>query len=78
LFAGDVNGNLYHFDLNADRTELDLKGELVDRVANSHKELDDVIIGKKFQTIVDIECSPDGYLYILSYDGSIYKLSKHE
>jgi len=78
LFVGDVNGNLYHFDLNADRTELDLKGKLVDKVANSHKELDDVIIGKNFQTIVDIECSPDGYLYILSYGGSIYKLSKPE
>jgi glucose/arabinose dehydrogenase len=76
LFVGDVNGNLYHFDLNPDRTELDLKGKLLDKVANSHEELDHVIIGKKFHTIVDIESSPDGYLYILSYDGSIYKLSK--
>jgi glucose/arabinose dehydrogenase len=76
LFVGDVNGNLYHFDLNSDRTELNLKGKLQDKVANSHKELRQVIIGKKFHTITDIESSPEGYLYILTYDGSIYKLSK--
>lgn len=76
LFVGDVNGNLYHFDLNSDRTELNLKGKLHDKVANSHQELKKVIIGKKFHTIVDIESSPDGYLYILTYNGSIYKLSK--
>jgi glucose/arabinose dehydrogenase len=76
LFVGDVNGNLYHFDLNPDRTGLELKGKLLDKVANSHEELEHVIIGKKFHTIVDIESSTDGYLYILSYNGSIYKLSK--
>ena len=76
LFVGDVNGNLYHFDLNEDRTDLDLKGKLLDKVANSHEELENAIIGKKFHTIVDIESSPDGYLYILSHKGSIYKLSK--
>jgi glucose/arabinose dehydrogenase len=63
LFVGDVNGNLYHFDLNSDRTELNLKGKLHDKVANSHKELRQVIIGKKLPAIVDIESSRRLSLY---------------
>jgi glucose/arabinose dehydrogenase len=76
MFVGDVVGHLFHFELNDERTELDLKGNLSDKVANSPNELKEVILGRIFQPIVDIEISPDGYLYILSYDGSIYKISK--
>jgi aldose sugar dehydrogenase len=77
IFVGDAGGNLYHFELKADRIELDLKGPLSDKVANTFQELNDVIIGKKFPIIVDIETSPDGYLYILSYDGSIFKITNN-
>ena len=76
MFVGDVIGHLFHFELNQERTELDLKGKLSDKVANSPGELKDVIIGRIFQPIVDIEISPHGYLHVLSYDGSIYKISK--
>ena len=31
----------------------------------------DAVFAEGFPTIVDIEVSPDGYLYVLSYDGSI-------
>ena len=35
IFVGDFNnGNLYHFDLNKNRTELSLDGELQDKIAN--------------------------------------------
>ncbi|HKG87778.1 MAG TPA: PQQ-dependent sugar dehydrogenase [Nitrososphaeraceae archaeon] len=77
IFVGDVkSGNLYHFDLNEDRTQLELKGPLSDKVVNSLEELDQTIFGKGFPTIVDIEVSPDGYLYILTYGGSIYRIVK--
>jgi glucose/arabinose dehydrogenase len=75
LFVGDI-GNLYHFDLKEDRTKLDLKGKLSDKVANHGRELEDLFIGRNFGTIVDIETSPDGYLYVLSYEtGTIFKIT---
>jgi glucose/arabinose dehydrogenase len=76
MFVGDVIGNLYHFNLNENRTKIDLEGQLVDGVANSEDELDDVIIAKEFPPIVDLEVSPNGYLYILSHDGSIFRMFK--
>ncbi|HZE78998.1 MAG TPA: quinoprotein glucose dehydrogenase, partial [Nitrososphaeraceae archaeon] len=80
-FVGDVDkfdvkkGTLYHFDLNKNRTQLDLHGPLVDKIGDSLEELDDVIFGKHFGAITDIEVGPDGYLYILSsVRGSIYRI----
>ena len=79
LFVGDINnGNIYHFDLNRDRTELVLTGKLSDKMANSSAEIDesDIVFGQGFGGITDIEVGPyDGYLYILSYrDGAIYRI----
>jgi glucose/arabinose dehydrogenase len=69
MFVGDVNnGNIYRFELNKDRNELKLDGVLKDRIANSTKELTNVIFAKGFGVITDIEVGPkDGYLYVLSY-----------
>jgi aldose sugar dehydrogenase len=71
MFVGDFNnGNIYHFDLNENRTGLILSGLLSDGVANSTKEVQDTIIGKGFGAITDLSLGPDGYLYILSlYQG---------
>jgi glucose/arabinose dehydrogenase len=67
MFVGDFNnGNLYHFDLNEDRTELSLDGDLEDKVADLRGEASSKIFGKGFIAITDMEVSPDGYLYILS------------
>lgn len=77
IFVGSVkpNGDLYHFDLNSNRTHLDLQGLLEDRVANNYQELGKVIFGKNFGVISDIEVGPDGYLYIVSLTkGQIYRL----
>ena len=68
LFIGDIiNGNIYHFDLNLQRTELLFPpGKLWDGVANSSDALDDVIFGKGFGGISDIKVGlDDGYLYVL-------------
>jgi aldose sugar dehydrogenase len=77
MFIGEINtGNLYRFDLNEERTELDLNGPLSDKIVNSLDELEENTFAKEFPIIVDIEVSPDGYLHVLGYDGSIYKIVK--
>jgi glucose/arabinose dehydrogenase len=77
LFIGDTNnGYLYHFDLSKDRKALSLNGPLEDKVANTPKELDKVILGVGFGQITDIEVSPDGYLHILSHNGNMVMIFK--
>jgi len=75
IFTGDVNnGYLYNFKLDRDRTGLSLEGQLVDRIANTPSEEQKIIFGQGFGVITDIKVSPDGYLYILGYDGTIYRI----
>jgi glucose/arabinose dehydrogenase len=67
IFVGDVKyGNLYHFDLNNARNGLELTGSLKDKIANNSEERESVIFGRNFGGIVDLEISPDGYLYVLA------------
>jgi glucose/arabinose dehydrogenase len=75
--AGFLSGNVYHFDLNENRTALEVDGGLKDRIANSTKELEDVIFAKGFGGITDIEVGPyDGNLYIVSYSqGKLYRIT---
>jgi glucose/arabinose dehydrogenase len=76
VFVGDINnGNLYHFDLSKDRKQLLLDGSLKDRIANNQDELQEAILGHGFNGITDIEVGPDGYLYVLSLAGSIFRIS---
>ena len=80
MFVADaLNGNIYHFKLNAQRTGLLLpKGPLADGVANSSDSLDQIIFGKGFGAITDLKVSPyDGNLYVLTFDqtqGTIYRI----
>ena len=74
MFVGDINnGNLYHFDLSEDRNQLLLDDPLKDRIANNQDELQKVILGQGFNGITDIEVGPDGYLYVLSYAGEVFR-----
>ena len=67
LLVGDFhNGNLYFFDLDPERTGLKLNGTLLDKIANNATDLDNVILGKGFGGITDIEMGPDGYPYVLA------------
>jgi aldose sugar dehydrogenase len=71
LFVGDfVNGMIFDFDLNQARTQLlfDSKGPLIDKLADTADELEEVIFGYGFGGITDIKIGPEGYLYILSLD----------
>jgi aldose sugar dehydrogenase len=78
MFVGDiVNGRIYHFELNQDRTELILDGLLADKVAatESVTELEQIIFAEEFGGITDLEVGPDGYLYVVSLGhGAIYKI----
>ena len=78
MFVGDiVNGRIYHFELNQDRTELILDGLLADKVAatESVTELEQIIFAEDFGGITDLEVGPDGYLYVVSLGhGSIYRI----
>lgn len=77
IFVGDFShGRIYHFELDAERTELQLEGELQDRVIGRQDNIEGILFGEGFGSITDIEVGPDGFLYVLSYyAGSIYKIS---
>jgi glucose/arabinose dehydrogenase len=78
IFMGDVNtGRLYNFKLNENRTELVLNGSLADKIANTPQELQEggAVLGQGFGTITDIQVGPDdGYLYILTLRGGLYRI----
>jgi glucose/arabinose dehydrogenase len=76
IFVSDYNGgNIYHFDLNQNRTHLALEGPLADRVADTAEESQGIIFGEGFGPITDLQIGPDGYLYVLSpKGGTIYKI----
>jgi glucose/arabinose dehydrogenase len=75
LVADGNNGRIYHFELNQNRTALSLQGPLIDKVADTDKELDSAIFAEGFGLITDLEIGPDGYLYFASWDeGKIYRI----
>jgi glucose/arabinose dehydrogenase len=82
MFVGDINnGYLYRFVLNDLRN-----GILVDEGFNgnmealSDNEVDEpgesqsLVFGRGFGGITDIEVGMDGYLYVLTYSGSLYRV----
>lgn len=75
IFVGDVKtGNLYNFRLDSAREQLLLDPPLDDRVADTPQEIQDIVFGRGFGVITDIQVGSDGYLYILGIDGTIYKI----
>jgi glucose/arabinose dehydrogenase len=82
LFVADSNfGNIYHFDLSEDRTELELSGPLEDKIAHDTEEQEEALFGYGFGIITDLEVGPDGNLYVLTYDennGAIHKIIRRD
>jgi hypothetical protein len=77
IFVGDVHrGNLYHFKLTKDRTDLILKPPLADKVAYADQDLQKIIFGTGFGGITDLKIGPyDGYLYVVSIEqGKIFRI----
>ena len=80
LFVGNyLDGEIYHFKLNNNRSSLALSDDLVDKIVDSPSELDDVTFATGFGQITDLKVGPDGYLYVLSYkasEASIHRIVK--
>jgi glucose/arabinose dehydrogenase len=76
IFVGDYHfGNIYHFQLNQNRTQLVLYPPLADRIANTQNELKLVIFAEGFGGVSDLQVGPDGYLYVVSIGkGKIYRI----
>jgi aldose sugar dehydrogenase len=79
IFVGDNNnGYLYFFTLNDNRTGLKFNTNqtgLFDFVADNEKEVNNIIFGTGFGAITDVKTGPDGYLYILTFSGRIYRIT---
>jgi aldose sugar dehydrogenase len=76
MFVGDIeNGNLYHFKLNQDRTELVLNDTLANKISNRPQDSQPIIFATGFEEgITDLQVGPDGYLYVVAFGGSIYRV----
>lgn len=77
LFVASATGNIFRFELSDDRTELDLRGDLGDKLADNFNQLGDTVFASGVGIITDLEVGPDGYLYGTTYgeNGSIFRLS---
>lgn len=82
MFVGDINnGNLYRFTLNEARDDIDINNTsvghasaLVDKKVDNTVESIPITFGQGFGGITDIQVGPDGYLYVLSFTGDLYKV----
>ena len=80
MFVGTyLDGNVYHFELSQDRNHLSLPQDIkinsnVLKTWNS-TGYKDIIFGTGFGGISNLSISPDGYLYVVSFEkGKIYKI----
>jgi glucose/arabinose dehydrogenase len=81
VFAGDcINGNLYRFNLNEDRTGFVFSSfELQDNILNIDDSNEEILFGTGFGAITDVEEGPDGFLYVVSLsNGKIYRIIPKE
>jgi glucose/arabinose dehydrogenase len=76
-------GHLYRFRLNARRTRFRFEDEnLKDRVADNTAlddfttEGEEILFGRDFGIVTDIQTGADGHLYLVSPAGTIRKISK--
>ena len=84
MFVGNINinnGNLYRFTLNDARDDIvvnntNVGGEaaLADKKVDTPVESIPITFGQGFGGITDIQVGPDGYMYILSFTGDLYKI----
>jgi hypothetical protein len=79
VFIATVTGNIYRFDLNANRTELILEDPLSDEIEVDETDMEDAMFAQGFGIITDIEEGPDGNLYVVSGiredNAKIYRIS---
>ena len=76
LFVGDCNfGNIYKFKLNSDRNGFVFEDfNLNDLVLHEEDNIEEILFGKGFGCITDIEIRGD-YMYVVSiFEGTIYRI----
>src|SRR5215212_5395016 len=66
MFVGSVDGQIFHFDLNDNRTGLLLKGVLEDKIASDDTEFAEILFAEGFSIITDLKQGPNGNLYVVS------------
>ncbi|HJS64446.1 MAG TPA: PQQ-dependent sugar dehydrogenase [Nitrososphaeraceae archaeon] len=66
MFVGSVDGQIFHFNLNDNRTGLLLKGVLEDKIATDDTEFADILFAEGFGIITDLKQGPDGSIYVVS------------
>lgn len=78
MFVADVhNGRIYHFNLNADRTELVLPNAFASKFFTSYYApgVEEILFGEGFGGITDLTVGPDGYLYVVSIgQGKVFRI----
>lgn len=79
IFVGSVNnGNIFHFDLNKNRSSFVLEGSLSDKIADSQDENKNILFAEGLGVITDLKVDPfDGDLYIVSKTvngGALFKI----
>ena len=77
FIGGFLDGRIYHFRLNADRTHLELPQSLSSRslASSDLPKAEPIIFGEGFGGISNLVVSPDGYLYVVSVGtGNIYRI----
>jgi glucose/arabinose dehydrogenase len=76
LFVGDCNlGNIYKFKLNADRIGFVFEDfNLNDLVLHEEDNNEEIIFGKGFGCITDIEIRGDNMYVVSLFDGTVYRI----
>jgi glucose/arabinose dehydrogenase len=72
--ASSSRAQIYHFDLNVNRTGLILEGNLTDKIANAPGDDEGHIFGDSFYAPIELKTGPDGFLYVLDFNGTIYRI----
>lgn len=82
LFVGGfLDGRIYNFSLNSDRTHLELPPSLSSGsiVSSDLPSANSIIFGEGFGGISNLVVGPDGYLYVVATGaGDIYRITKSD
>jgi glucose/arabinose dehydrogenase len=76
LFVGDFNnGDLYNFKLNPSHDGFVFRSlKLQDNVADTGDSMKKIIFATGFEEITDVKMGPDGFLYVLTYSGNLFRV----
>lgn len=78
IFVGAfLDGRLYHFELNQNRTHLSLPSKLSSQVLQNWNStgFEDIVFGTGFGGISSLNIGPDGFLYVVSVEhGKVYRI----